>query len=78
MIKAETYLDLNTLKSGHRNVLRVTRAVARFSERGGAQIKGEGSGFRFRHQNARKIVYPAISTFAVEICYANKFLLYSY
>ena len=23
-------------------------------------------------------VYPAINTFAVQICYANKFLLYSY
>ena len=23
-------------------------------------------------------VYPAISTFAVQICYTNKFLLYSY
>ena len=25
-----------------------------------------------------KTIYPAISTFAVQICYANKFLLYSY
>ena len=24
------------------------------------------------------MVYPAISTFAVQICYSNKFLLYSY
>ena len=24
------------------------------------------------------IIYPAISTFAVQICYTNKFLLYSY
>jgi hypothetical protein len=24
------------------------------------------------------IVFPAISTFAVQICYTNKFLLYSY
>ena len=24
------------------------------------------------------ILYPAISTFAVQICYTNKFLLYSY
>ena len=25
-----------------------------------------------------KYIYPAISTFAVQICYTNKFLLYSY
>ena len=25
-----------------------------------------------------KHIYPAISTFAVQICYTNKFLLYSY
>jgi hypothetical protein len=24
------------------------------------------------------VIYPAISTFAVEICYTNKFVLYSY
>ena len=24
------------------------------------------------------MLYPAISTFAVQICYTNKFLLYSY
>ena len=24
------------------------------------------------------VIYPAISTFAVQICYTNKFLLYSY
>ena len=25
-----------------------------------------------------KVIYPAISTFAVQICYTNKCLLYSY
>ena len=27
---------------------------------------------------ALNTIYPAISTFAVQICYTNKFLLYSY
>jgi hypothetical protein len=29
-------------------------------------------------QITNKSFYPAISTFAVQICYSNKFLLYSY
>jgi hypothetical protein len=33
--------------------------------------------FKFRSY-VFKLFYPAISTFAVQICYANKFLLYSY
>ena len=31
-----------------------------------------------QHSLTNIIFYPAISTFAVQICYTNKFLLYSY
>jgi hypothetical protein len=31
----------------------------------------------YHHEIYDKLFYPAISTFAVQICYTNKFLLYS-
>jgi hypothetical protein len=31
-----------------------------------------------QEQRRASFIYPAISTFAVQICYTNKFLLYSY